>query len=85
MCFAKALVKTNVQERSSIAIMGFNAPEWTFAYMGGIISNCMATGIYITNEPDACMYQINHAEAECVVVESVEYLKRILLKIDQMP
>ena len=85
MQFAKACTKSAVSERSGIAIMGFNAPEWTMSYMGGIMSNLIATGIYITNEPEACLYQINHAEAEVVVVETQEHLNKILVNIDKMP
>jgi long-subunit acyl-CoA synthetase (AMP-forming) len=65
--------------------MGFNSPEWVIACNGAIMNNCIATGIYITNEPDACLYQINHAKAEVVVVETNEHLAKILSKIDQMP
>lgn len=50
------MVTLNVTERASVAIMGFNAPEWAFSYIGGIMYNCVSTGIYITNEPEACLY-----------------------------
>jgi long-chain-fatty-acid--CoA ligase ACSBG len=46
----------NITERSAVNIMGFNSPEWLIAYMGGVMYNCIATGIYITNEPDAVLY-----------------------------
>jgi long-chain-fatty-acid--CoA ligase ACSBG len=75
----------NVNERSSVAIMGFNAPEWAFSYIGGIMYNCVSTGIYITNEPEACLYQINHSEAEIIVVETTEHLKKIAVNLAQMP
>ena len=52
-----------VDERSSVAIMGFNSPEWLFAYMGCVMANCVATGVYTTNTADACLYQIMHSEA----------------------
>lgn len=45
-----------VTERSSVNIMGHNAPEWTIAFMGGVHANCVSTGIYITNLPEACFY-----------------------------
>jgi len=56
MTFAKALIKSGASERAAVAIMGFNSPEWLFAFQGGVMSNSMVTGIYITNEPDACTY-----------------------------
>jgi long-subunit acyl-CoA synthetase (AMP-forming) len=36
--------------------MGFNSPEWTFAFIGGVMNNCVATGIYATNADEACLY-----------------------------
>jgi long-chain-fatty-acid--CoA ligase ACSBG len=56
MAFAKAVLSMGVTERAGIAMMGFNAPEWAMAFMGGIMANCISTGIYVTNTPDACMY-----------------------------
>lgn len=76
MKFAKALTKLGVSERSSVAIMGFNSPEWAIAFLGGILHNCVSTGIYSTNAPEACLYQADHSEAEIIVVETNEHLKR---------
>jgi long-subunit acyl-CoA synthetase (AMP-forming) len=39
--------------------------------------NCISNGIYITNEPEACLYQINHSDSEVIVVETNEHLKKI--------
>lgn len=54
--FAKALAKLGVTERSSVAVMGFNSPEWAIAFIGAILYNCVNTGIYATNAPEACLY-----------------------------
>jgi len=56
MSFAKAMHKLQITERSAVAIMGFNSPEWAFSFMGSLLFNSVATGIYITNAPDACHY-----------------------------
>jgi long-chain-fatty-acid--CoA ligase ACSBG len=42
--------------RSAVAIMGFNSPEWAIACMGAMMYEAVVTGIYITNEPEACLY-----------------------------
>jgi long-subunit acyl-CoA synthetase (AMP-forming) len=83
--FSKALTKIGVTERSAVAIMGFNSPEWVISCMGSIMNNCITTGIYTTNEPEACTYQLNHAGAECVVVQTADHLRRIMTNIDQQP
>jgi long-subunit acyl-CoA synthetase (AMP-forming) len=36
--------------------MGFNSPEWAIAFIGGILYNCVNTGIYSTNAAEACLY-----------------------------
>lgn len=56
MKFAKSMCKLGVTQRSSVAIMGFNSPEWVIAYVGAIMNNCVATGVYTTNGPEACHY-----------------------------
>lgn len=78
MNFAKGCAQLKVTEKSSVAIMGFNSPEWAIAFTGGVMHNCVATGIYSTNTPDACLYQAEHSEAEVVVVETIEMLNRFL-------
>lgn len=72
--FAKALAKLNVTPRSCVCIMGFNAPEWTISFMGAILYEAVASGIYITNAPDACLYQATHSDSEIIVVETLEHL-----------
>jgi long-chain-fatty-acid--CoA ligase ACSBG len=78
MNFAKGCAQLKVTEKSSVAIMGFNSPEWAIAFTGGVMHNCVATGIYSTNTPDACLYQAEHSEAEVIVVETIEMLNRFL-------
>ena len=54
--FAKAMHAVGVQDRKSVNIMGHNSPEWVIAYMGGLTFNCIASGVYPTNNADACFY-----------------------------
>jgi long-chain-fatty-acid--CoA ligase ACSBG len=56
MRFSKALHHLGVTEKSSVAIMGYNAPEWGISCCGAIMNNNVFTGIYITNGPEACLY-----------------------------
>ena len=62
--------------------MGSNQPEWVIAFMGGVMNNCVGTGVYITNTAEACLYQATHAESEVIVVETVEHLKRFTCKLE---
>ena len=83
--FAKSMGAIGINERSGVAIMGFNGPEWLFTFMGAIAYNCVATGIYTTNSPDACHYQISHCNAELVCCENIDHAKRIMVHIKKMP
>lgn len=62
LLFARALVALGFQPHGVINILGFNAPEWFFAYMGAMMAGGVAAGIYITNGPEAC-----HVRVVCVV------------------
>lgn len=85
MQFSKALAHLNVSSRAAVALMAFNAPEWIMTMLGAINYNAVITGIYITNTPDACLYQVNHAKAEVVVCDSIEKLKGFTVNMDKMP
>ncbi len=79
--FAKAMRHLGVQERTSVNIMGANSPEWTFAYFGGVFYNCISSGVYITNGPEACKFQAEHSDASIIVVDSERNLEKYL-KLD---
>ena len=85
MSFAKAMQVVGVQERKSVNIMGHNSPEWAISFMGGIYYNCVASGVYPTNNAEACLYQAEHSEAELVVVDSVAQLSKFNSIIHKLP
>ena len=84
MKFAKAIHSLKVTEKSAVAIMGFNSPERLFSCMGAIFNNCVFTGIYITNTPEACLYQADHSEAEIICVETLDHLKAFTVNLDKL-
>ena len=54
--FAKAMNVIGITERKAINIVGHNSPEWVIAFMGSITYNCIASGVYPTNNAEACYY-----------------------------
>ena len=74
-----------VDERSSVTVMGFNSPQWFMAYMGAICNNNVGTGMYATNSPEACLYQINHSESQVVVCSINDWIQKVILNLDKMP
>ena len=57
MSFAKACHHLNCTPMSATSIMGFNSPEWAISFFGSIMNSMVCTGIYITNQAEACLYQ----------------------------
>lgn len=74
-----------INERKCVNIMGHNAPEWVISYLGGIMYNCIVSGVYPTNNAEACLYQADHSEAELVVVDSIEQLKKFEVNFHKLP
>jgi long-chain-fatty-acid--CoA ligase ACSBG len=83
--FGKALIALNITPHRSVNIIGFNAPEWSITFYGSIFGNCLPVGIYTTNGPEACHYVASHSEAEVVVVENQEHLKKFLQIWQDLP
>lgn len=53
---AKAMHTIGISERKSVNIMGHNAPEWVISFIAGVSYNCHVSGVYPTNNAEACYY-----------------------------
>jgi len=82
---AKAFIALGLEARNSVAIIGFNSPEWFFSDLAAIFCNSIATGIYATNSADMCKYMANHCRANIIVVEDEQQLKKILSIRSELP
>jgi long-subunit acyl-CoA synthetase (AMP-forming) len=49
LSFAKSMHVLGVTERKGLNCMGHNAPEWTIAFMAGIMYDAISAGVYATN------------------------------------
>jgi long-chain acyl-CoA synthetase len=92
--FAKGLIQLGFDRperpgapelRQSLALLGFNRPEWLIADLAALASGGITTPIYTTNTPEQCEYIINHSESSIVVVENQAQLGKILKRRDTMP
>ena len=54
-------------------------------FNGAIFANTIACGLYITNQPSACEYVIDHCESEICVVENQDQLNKILEVWENLP
>lgn len=83
-CFGKACMAYGAVPRSSVNIIGFNSPEWFIAFFGAICANYIAAGVYTTNAADACQYVAENSEAEIIVVEDKNQMKKYDSVIDKL-
>ena len=50
-----------------------------------MFANCIVSGVYTTNTQEACFYQASHSEAEIIIVENDEHLKKYITITDKLP
>ncbi|XP_061881057.1 long-chain-fatty-acid--CoA ligase ACSBG2-like isoform X1 [Entelurus aequoreus] len=82
---AKSFLKLGLERYHGVGILGFNAPEWFIADMGCIFAGGLATGIYSTNTPLACLDVAGNSKANILVVENQKQLDKILQIKNELP
>ncbi|XP_034026833.1 long-chain-fatty-acid--CoA ligase ACSBG2-like isoform X2 [Thalassophryne amazonica] len=82
---AKSFLKLGLKRYHGVGILGFNSPEWFISDVGCILAGGLATGIYTTNTPEACLYVAANSKANVLVVENQKQLEKILQVKDQLP
>ncbi|XP_021027485.1 long-chain-fatty-acid--CoA ligase ACSBG1 [Mus caroli] len=75
---AKGFLKLGLERAHSVAILGFNSPEWFFSAVGTVFAGGIVTGIYTTSSPEACQYISHDCRANVIVVDTQKQLEKIL-------
>ncbi|XP_061037830.1 long-chain-fatty-acid--CoA ligase ACSBG1 [Eubalaena glacialis] len=75
---AKGFLKLGLERAHSVAILGFNSPEWFFSAVGTVFAGGIVTGIYTTSSPEACQYIAHDCCANIIVVDTQKQLEKIL-------
>ncbi|XP_062947091.1 long-chain-fatty-acid--CoA ligase ACSBG1 isoform X2 [Cynocephalus volans] len=75
---AKGFMKLGLERAHSVAILGFNSPEWFFSAVGTVFAGGIVTGIYTTSSPEACQYIAHDCRANVIVVDTQKQLEKIL-------
>jgi len=78
----RAFMSLGIEPFDTIAIIGFNSPEWFMANMGAIACGGKAAGIYTTNGPDSCKYIAEHSKSKVVVCEDSKHLAKFLTVLE---
>jgi long-chain acyl-CoA synthetase len=69
----------------TVAILGFNRPEWVIMDVAGMCIGGAPAGIYTTCSPTEVQYIIHHAESKIAVVENEDQWKKIEAKKSELP
>ena len=81
----KALQGLGLSKGNTVAILGFNRPEWVIVDVAAMSIGGAPAGIYTTSSPEECRYIIGHAESPLVLVENVAQLQKIQAVWDKLP
>ena len=76
--FASSLVNLRLDVKTCINIIGFNSPQWIIGFAGALLASCIPVGVYATNNSEACEYIAAHSEAELILVQNENQLKKYL-------
>ncbi len=82
---AKAMIALGLEPGKGVSIIGFNCVQWVVANVAAIYAGARPAGIYTTNTAEQCQYVASHSEAQVVVCEDAEQLKKFLSIRDQLP
>ncbi|ELK27611.1 Long-chain-fatty-acid--CoA ligase ACSBG1 [Myotis davidii] len=82
---AKGFLKLGLERAHSVAILGFNSPEWFFSAVGTVFAGGIVTGIYTTSSPEACQYIARDCRANIIVVDAQKQLEKILKIWENLP
>ncbi|KAM9223832.1 long-chain-fatty-acid--CoA ligase ACSBG1 [Leptosomus discolor] len=82
---AKSFLKLGLERFHSVAILGFNSPEWFISAVGAVFAGGIVTGIYTTNSPEACHYIADDSKTNIMVVENRKQLDKIMQIWNRLP
>ncbi len=82
---ARAMMTLGLQPNQSVAILGFNRPEWTVFDVACMAAGGAPAGIYATCSPVEVQYIVHHCEAPLILVENVEQWKKIDAQRAKLP
>jgi long-chain acyl-CoA synthetase len=73
----KALMALGCAPGSTVAILGFNRPEWVVFQLASMAIGGAPAGIYTTSSPSEVRYVLEHAAARVVLMENELQLAKI--------
>jgi len=82
---ARAFIKLGLEPRRTVAIFGFNSPEWFLSEMGSVYAGGLVAGLYPTNSAEVNKYILGDCRANIVVCEDAAKAKMIWEMKNELP
>lgn len=82
---ARALLALDVQAGQSVAILGFNRPEWAVMAFAAMMVGAIPVGIYWTSSTDDIEYILEHSGAPLLLVDSAERWAKVRPCLERVP
>jgi len=74
----RALLSLGFEKDQSVAILGFNRPEWTIMANAAMMTGGKPAGIYWTSAPPEITYILQHSQSPVYLVEDAEQARQAL-------
>jgi len=75
---ARALIALGLGRDETVAILGFNRPEWTTMAIAAMMAGGRPAGVYWTSAPPEIAYILQHSEAPVFLVETAEQVEQAI-------
>jgi long-chain acyl-CoA synthetase len=82
---AKSLIHLGLEPGSTVAILGFNRPEWVIFDIAAMCVGAAPAGIYTTCSPTEVQYIIDHCEAPIVLLENEGQWNKVNEERENLP
>ena len=82
---ARAMIALGLPRGGTVAILGFNRPEWVIFDHASMLCGAAPAGIYTTCSPDEVQYIVHHSEARLVLVEDAAQLAKVEARRAHLP
>lgn len=82
---AKSLIALGLEPDGTVAILGFNTPEWAVFDLACMAAGGAPAGIYTTCSPPEVQYIIEHAEASIVLLEEASQWEKVKEVRENLP
>mmetsp|Transcript_17801 Transcript_17801/g.43577 ORF Transcript_17801/g.43577 Transcript_17801/m.43577 type:complete len:1129 (-) Transcript_17801:373-3759(-) len=83
--FATSCVAVGAKQFGTVAIWGFNSPEWVIAAMGSTCFGGKFAGIYPTDTPKQVQFKLHHSSADVMVVEDLKKHDAVKKIVEELP